>query len=279
MGTTTMERATGKAPRRRLSLSLRGSMLVVLCFGLWLGWRVHLARQQRRDVADIAASGNFVLYDWEYVGGKRVEGGRPRGPGWLRRAIGDEHFQHVVEINMTYGGDPRNRAVETPLEADKLAAILTANPTLRHLHLPGELATDRVMAVVGGLRSLETLKIYGSGVSEAGLANVRGLRNLKILQVREAGLGDDALASLVPLVRLEHLDVGNNPITDAGMIHLKGLKALEFLNIDSTKVTDAGLDELRGLVNLKEVWVPDPIVSDERIGRFYEEMPNLHTIR
>jgi hypothetical protein len=39
------------------------------------------------------------------------------------------------------------------------------------------------------------------------------------------------------------------------------------------------MDELRGLVNLKEVWVPDPIVSDERIGRFYEEMPNLHTIR
>ena len=42
MGTTTMEWATGKAPRRRLSLRLRGSMLAVLCFGIWLGWRVHL---------------------------------------------------------------------------------------------------------------------------------------------------------------------------------------------------------------------------------------------
>jgi hypothetical protein len=60
---------------------------------------------------------------------------------------------------MTYGGDPRNQAVETPLEAEKLAAILSANPALRQLHLPGELATDRVMVVVGGLRSLEILNI------------------------------------------------------------------------------------------------------------------------
>lgn len=253
-------------------------MLVVLCLGLCL-WQVRLARQQREAVAAIQASGNFVRYDWEYVGGKLVEDATPGWPGWLRRAIGEEYFQQIVEINLSYGGDPRNRQVETPLGAERLAAILSTYPSLRHLYLPGHLATDRVMATVGGLGSLESLEIYGKGVTKAGMAHVRGLRNLKTLRVGDAGLGDDALAHLAPLVRLEHLDLGGNPITDAGMAHLKGLKALEFLDIDRTRVSDAGLDDLRGLVELKEVWVPEPAVSDERVRRFYAEMPKLQTIR
>ena len=80
VGTATMERATVKTPRRRLSLSLRGSMLLVLCLGLWLGWQARLARQQREAVAAIEEYGGFVRFDWEFVDGKPVPGAAPSGP-------------------------------------------------------------------------------------------------------------------------------------------------------------------------------------------------------
>ena len=79
MGTATMERATVKAPRRRLSLSLRESMLLVLGLGLWLGWQARLAREQREAVAAIEEYGGFVRFDWEFVDGKPVTGAA-RGP-------------------------------------------------------------------------------------------------------------------------------------------------------------------------------------------------------
>src|SRR3954470_19147573 len=182
MGTATMGRATVKAPRRRLSLSLslRGSMLLILCLGLWLGRQAHLARQQREAVAAIEEYGGFVRFDWEFVDGRRVPGAAPRAPGWLRRAIGDHYFQEVAEVNMVYATDRRGMPDLTPRESDALMAKLTAFPRLRQLYIGGELATDRAMDTVGGLAELETLMMRAPRVTDAGMAKVRGLRNLKV---------------------------------------------------------------------------------------------------
>jgi hypothetical protein len=279
MRTATMERAMVKSPRRRLSLSLRGSLLLVLGLGLWLGWQARLVREQRQAVAAIKAYGGFVRFDWEFVDGKLAPGAAPRAPGWLRRSIGDDYFQEVAEVNMVYATDRRGQPDLTPGESDALMAKLGAFPRLRHLYIPDELATDRAMDTIGGLAELETLMMWGAKLTDAGLAKARGLRNLKVLKVSDAGLGDDALAHLAPLVRLEHLDLSGNPITDAGMAHLGGLKALQFLAINRTRVSDSGLDALRGLTSLKEIWVPDSTVSDEGARRFQAEMPNLNTVR
>jgi hypothetical protein len=63
------------------------------------------------------------------------------------------------------------------------------------------------------------------------------------------------------------------------MAHLRGLKALEFLALNRTRVSDAGLDELRGLTSLKEIWVSDSLISNEGVGRFQAELPNLGIVR
>jgi hypothetical protein len=201
-------RANAKAPRRRPSLGLRESMLLVLCLGLWLGWQARLARQQREAVAAIEEYGGFVRFDWESVDGKPVPGAAPRAPGWLRRAIGDHYFQEVAEVNMVYSTDRRGMPALTPRQSDALMANLTAFPRLRHLYIGGELATDRAMDTIGGLAELETLMMWEARVTDAGVAKARGLRNLKVLQLDNAGLGDNALAHLASLVRLEHLDLG-----------------------------------------------------------------------
>src|SRR3954452_20984813 len=164
MGTATMERPTVKAPRRRLSLSLRQSILLVLCVGLWLGWQARLAREQREAVAAIEEYGGFVRFDWEFVDGRRVPGAAPRAPGWLRRAIGDHYFQEVAEVNMVYATDRRGMPDLTSRESDALMARLEAFPRLRHLYIGGELATDRAMDAIGGLAELETLMMWAPRV-------------------------------------------------------------------------------------------------------------------
>ena len=59
-----------KSKKRWKTLSLRGLLLVVLAIGLWLGWIVHKARQQREAVAALQKFGGFVHYDWESVNGR-----------------------------------------------------------------------------------------------------------------------------------------------------------------------------------------------------------------
>lgn len=84
-----------KSGRRWLQFSLRGFLVVLTTGCLWLGWKVERAREQREAVAAIKELGGTVYYDWEID-----TGGKPRGPAWLRRLIGDEHFQKVQMVNL-----------------------------------------------------------------------------------------------------------------------------------------------------------------------------------
>jgi hypothetical protein len=65
--------------RQWLRLSVRGLIVLVLIVGGGLGWIAHLVRSaqgQRDAVAAVRKVGGFVLYDWQYEGGKvRVKPG------------------------------------------------------------------------------------------------------------------------------------------------------------------------------------------------------------
>ncbi len=80
MSEPTTNTAAGRR-RSRFSLGLRGLMLLVLAFAVFLGWRVNRANTQHRTVAAIVAVGGHVCYDWHSdPGGRWV-------PGWLRKRI------------------------------------------------------------------------------------------------------------------------------------------------------------------------------------------------
>src|SRR4051794_4684008 len=87
--------------RRRLKLTLRASMVLVVCVAVLLGWRVNKARQQREAVAAVRRHGGWVHYDYEFVNDKLTPGRQPWGPRWLRRRLGDEYFQEVRSIGFT----------------------------------------------------------------------------------------------------------------------------------------------------------------------------------
>ena len=53
-----------RTPRRRLSLSLRVSLVLVLLFGLWPdGKPTSPAKKQREAVAAVKEYGGFIRYD------------------------------------------------------------------------------------------------------------------------------------------------------------------------------------------------------------------------
>jgi hypothetical protein len=54
--------------RRRLRISVRGLMVIVLITGGVLGWVIHRTHVQRDAVAAIRRAGGNIRYDWEENG-------------------------------------------------------------------------------------------------------------------------------------------------------------------------------------------------------------------
>ena len=91
--------------RRWLQFSLRTFFLGLTLVAVWLGSVANHAHQQRDAVNAIEATGGGVVYQWQlrWAGKPPVPGsfsvpvytGKPNGPAWLRRIIGDDYFQDV----------------------------------------------------------------------------------------------------------------------------------------------------------------------------------------
>ena len=298
--------------RRWNTIGLRGLMLLVLVIGLWLGWTVRKARQQREAVKAIQNFGGHVLYDWEFVNGpgvvppgysvwkpswgKFIPGRKPKVPGWLRRAIGDEYFQDIAHVsllvNIAEGTSTWPLANQT--FADEAFRRLSTQFRVRTLQLGGEQISESNLAYVGRMSSLEELLISwgrvitdesfahlagltnlrilyfsNSNLTDKGLKHLKGLHRLEILHIRGYVFSDEGLAQLRGLTHLKDLSLsysyslgsGAQKITDRGLDSLCDMKDLEFLDLSGWQVTEKGLDKLRGLKNLKVLFTGDKGIS------------------
>ena len=101
--------------RRYLTFSLRALFVLTTALAVWLGIVVNRAREQREAVKAIEALGGTVTYDWEpgLYDSIGDDPAGPSGPAWLRRLVGDEHFQEVTMVGfpVVYG-----KSVPKPLE-------------------------------------------------------------------------------------------------------------------------------------------------------------------
>jgi hypothetical protein len=309
--TTSSSDLVDPAPRRRgrMAISLRALMLAVLALGLWLGWRVHLARVQREAVAVIKAAGGQVAFDWEFAPDGRRIGGGPNAPDWLVKAMGAEYFQSVVGVELIKVGED-GMPVESGVNTSQLANALRELPKLKSLTLMGTQAADPVMQAIGALRDLETLDIitffnWTPKLTDTGIAHLAGLKRLKKLQLMNAGLSDASLAPIGTLRQLESLSVQGSNLTDSGIAHLKplsgltvlfvdmshskwtdaalsnflGMMKLQDLGLQGTAVTDEGLMSLRHLTQLDSVFVSGSAVTEEGKRRFQACMPKLTTLQ
>ena len=210
--------------RKRFVLSLRSAMLLVLLSGLWMGWKVNRANEQRRTVAAILRAGGSISYDYQFSTSKgyRRSSARPSAPAWLLKWLGNELFQEVTSVQFI------NRPV-----------------------------TDLDLAPLACLDRLEEFHISGAPITDAGLKHLANLKELRILSLWETPrITDAGLAYLTALTKLQHLNLYRCEITDAGLVHLRTMNNLESLDIAKTRVTGPGLSHLRGMSKLRSCLPP-----------------------
>jgi hypothetical protein len=215
---------------RRIRLSIRTLILLVLVVGGGLGVFVRRARVQRDAVRAIEAEGGAVQYDFQVSARGGVGGRTSPWPKWLVGLLGVDFFADVNRVTL------------------------------------GPSRTDSILAQVGRLRGLEHLDARKIPVTDAGFAHIAGLKALRTLGASEAsGLTDAGLAHLSGLRRLESLYIeGPMNIEGPGLAHLEGLDRLRRLNIDVK--TDAGLSSLSRLTGLKELMLGLTRVNDATLG-------------
>lgn len=213
-----------RAPRRRrIGISIRALMGVILVLAIGMGWWANKARRQRWAVEGLERVNGSIVYDHVYANGRYNYQAQPWGPRWLRQLLGDEYFQEVAEVNL----------------------------------LKGREVKDSDIAYLEGLPSVQRLYLRSTDITDDGLKHLSGLSHLRFLHIGDTKVGDAGLAHLKGLSRLEELIVEETEITDAGLVHLEGLGRLKTLNVRYTRVTDKGLSRLKHLDRLQELDVDE----------------------
>ena len=117
-----------KPTRRWFQYSLRSFLVVLTALAVWLGVVVNRAREQREAVKAIEALGGVVYYDWSppipLTTSNYDEALRKwRRTKWLRNAFGDDYFQSVEVVNLSWAQPNLDSSWRTK----------TNRPLIRHL--------------------------------------------------------------------------------------------------------------------------------------------------
>ena len=162
--------------------------------------------------------------------GKFDEDAKPRGPKWLRDALGPDVFDTVVNVN---------------IEGDNVDDELLENVGKLHgvewLTIQGHAAPDLTPAGMAQLRTLSRLKglsVRGFTDSHGFVAGLTGKTGLRRLWLPEAAVTDDEMAIIGGFADLEVLQLDGSNVTDRGFAHVANLKELSLLDMPGVRITD-----------------------------------------
>lgn len=144
--------------RRFLRLSVRGLIVVVLFFGVWLGWLVRTARVQRDAVQAITAAGGLVKYNWGWKKANPSMVIKLADPGWLVDLIGIDYVGHVTVVWLT----------ASPSVSDATMIQVGRLTRLQQLRLDQSSIQDAWLDHLSGLKALSSLNLDGTPVSDQG---------------------------------------------------------------------------------------------------------------
>lgn len=251
--------------------SLRTFFIVVTLVCVWVGWEANRARRQGEAVREVERLGGVVHFDHQYDEKGSFQSDRePYAPVWLREALGEEHFRHVVVLDLSYGG-PRSGANRITNER---LALIAGLPDLTTLELGRELGiTDEGLVHLRRLKKLKTLYLYNTSVEGSGLRHLRGLEKLENLNLLGTPLSDEGLCHLAELPRLRSLVLSGTRITDDGLKELGSLRSLRDLQLNDADITDAGLEHLKRLSAATSISVHRTHVTAKAVSQLQESLP------
>jgi hypothetical protein len=232
---------------RWLQVSLRGFLLLVLIFCVWLGVTVRRARRQEEIVRKVSVeSRNFVRYAHELDDeGAQLPSVVEPGPVWLRDRIGDHFFFEPRFLSLLkYDDDLLREAVQ--LRGIEFVSLAEANDA-------------RLMQLREwkGLRALDAASPY---VTRKGLEELSLHRELRHISVRGAWITDEDLKLLKPLKKLTFLNVRDTQVTTEGAAWIEknwpGIsfgRGNDFVKDDDAKKVRERLSDVNARVNASNV--------------------------
>ena len=266
-----------KGKRRWFQYSLRTLLIFTLLFAIASAWLVRIEKRAERQKAAVEAllkAGGAVFYNYQ-LNASWATGvqGKPSGPVWLRRLLGNDAFDIVVDANVK-----TDAGIESVMQFDRLRGLVVGTDVtdagfcrlcelnqLESLVLEGERWNDLALQYLPGLRGLRELTINRAQVSDAGLRYLEGLGQLQYLSLWRTNVTDDGLTQVKKLRHLQKLILCETKITDAGIEQLAGLD-LRLLWIANTKVSDAGLESVGQISSLEQLSLGDTRVSDKGLA-------------
>jgi hypothetical protein len=235
-----------KAPRKRrwwLSYSLRGLLVLVTLFGIWLGIKVDQARRQKRAVETLLALGGKVAYEHQ-----RTKSGfdmeiELNVPMWARELCGDDFFQTVRYVVFMPQWDAKG--VEM---------------------LPHRV-TDDDLECLAELPHIERLEAWKARISAAGLEHLRHPQRLRVLRLGDTNVGNDFVRRLKGARNLESLELSNSPVTDDGFAEWEDMTKVFALTLNGTRTGDRALAAFAECTQLVGLQVGSA-TTDEGIRQF-----------
>jgi hypothetical protein len=294
---------TLKTNRRRYQFRMRTLLVVMLLFGVGIGWTGHRMYRARQNRARLAAFDKEVS-ELEALGcSVRTELTRRRT--WLEKRFHDPGGPEVYvrevrkvtfsQLPPTPGqGNLNAAAVDHLAKLENLESVtlclgrrctdaelehLAGLTKLRHLMIYGYGLTDAGLKYLRVLANLESRDLYSQKITGAGLEHLQGLTNLRSLTLTGRRIKEDELDHLKELSNLKTLKLGDFQMTDAGLEHLQGRVNLRELRLTHTQVSDAGLEHLNGLTGLKTLDLQATKVTDEGVKKLRQALPNCKIYR
>lgn len=285
----------------RLRISLKWFLAIVTLFAIFVGRKSHFATVQKNAVVSVRELNGHVRYDWqpswreEFLGVRSPTSPKPvwepSGPAWIRKRLGDEYFQRIIEVRLrgnlvndeslaAVGALPyvKSYIVGSSQLTDDGMAYFGKMPTIDHLVLSGNKITDAGLRHLASVKKLSNLYLAETGITSDGIeVIVRNHPMLRQLVLSRTRVGDASLRAISKLRHLEYLHLVSTDVTDLGLTDLAKCASLRRLNLDFTDVGDAGIKQLRGLKNLEFLALRGTHVTDEGLQHL-AELPKLHSV-
>lgn len=263
--------------RRWLQFSLRGFLLGMTAFAIWLGLVAEKAMRQKEAVALFEEWGAKVDYAHRWQGPfKPPKKTSPPGWSWLRSLLGNHFFDEVIIVDLVGG-----RLSFSPADIEALRTKDAPPPLASLLVL-----TDRELIALSHLPDLRWLTIVGDmNVTESGLRHLGRLTRLETLIFDNTsgrstgGMTDETLTVVERMPHLTSLHLEGNPITDAGLANVRWPAGLTELNLSGTRITDRGVQHLKRIVTLQRLVIVDTRITDAGVADLQKALPNCDIYR
>jgi hypothetical protein len=269
-----------KPARPKVWMLLLAVMIAALPIARW----VNRAREDRRIVERIRASGGWAYHDHAVSPTGLLFDTEPRVPSAIRRVLGDDLFQTVVEVNLVSHVDEDGRFYRGQVPNDALMPSIARLEDLRKLTLHRGQARDVSLGQIRSLKHLEELALEQTKLSDAGVAHLRGLKSLKRLRIQsdaysDPSITDRSLEVIGSLPALEELTIVGRRFSDDGLKHLAKLPRLRKLSLGcyDARISDRGLATLSRIRTLETLALPLARVSDQGLAHL-RALPRLREL-